>query len=252
MKQVNSILLLLLAFATVNFAGDDQIAAKIAEIKSAHEKAYYNFSKEEYMKIWADCERVISIAPDNGEAKYFASLTAFRLMNVGLVKGDKSVVEKYADAGIKYADDIESDATLAAESAIVKANILMMKLAIVPQEAAALSGQIHGLIGKAEAMDPGNPRAILTKGIMLYNTPEQYGGSVQKAAELFTSAMESFDENSQKLIDWGHNESMAWLGQAYARMGKIGKARGIYNEALKYYPDFGWVRYQLLPALDQK
>lgn len=252
MKQFIITILLLLVIFSPAFAGDDQISTKINEIKSAHEKAYYNFSKEEYIKIWADCERIISIAPDNGAAKYFASLAAFRLMNVGLIKGDKSVVKDYAEAGIKYADALENNQEFAAEAAIVKANILMMKLAIVPQEAAALSGQIHGLIGKAEAMDPGNPRAILTKGIMLYNTPEQYGGSIEKAAELFTSAMESFDENSQKLIDWGHNESMAWLGQAYARMGKVGKARGIYNEALKYYPDFGWVRYQLLPALDKK
>jgi len=252
MKIFQSILVALVCVFTLYGADGEKITEKLEEIKSAHEAAYFTFSQESYMKIWGDCERIVAMAPDNEPAKYFAAYTAYRLMNGGLVNNDKSVVEKYADAGLKYANQISVDDHLKTEAAIIKANIIMMKLAIFPQEAATLSGQVHGLLGEALGREPENPRALLTKGIMLFNTPETYGGSVEKAAELFATAKEKYSPEDESLVNWGHPETMAWLGQAYARLGKMESAKEVYNEALIKYPEFNWVKYKLLPALDKQ
>ena len=50
---------------------------------------------------------------------------------------------------------------------------------------------------------------------------------------------------------WGAVDAYLWLGQAHAKGGRKEEARAAYQQVLTLAPDHGWVKYQLLPALDR-
>src|SRR5699024_257665 len=102
---------------------------------------------------------------------------------------------------------------------------------------------------------PDNPRVHMINAIGLLKKPSMFGGSTEgaikefkKAAELF----ESFEPANKMMPDWGHAENYAWLGQAYEQNEQLKEAKTAYNEALKTDPNYGWVKYVLMPQLEDK
>jgi tetratricopeptide (TPR) repeat protein len=120
--------------------------------------------------------------------------------------------------------------------------------------AITLGPKSSGILSKALGVAPKNPRVLLQNGVSKYNTPEFFGGSKKEAIKFFQHAIEAFrtvaaaDSLSP---DWGFEETYAWLGISYTDKNEKDNAREAYNDALKINPEFGWVKYNLLPALDQ-
>ena len=49
---------------------------------------------------------------------------------------------------------------------------------------------------------------------------------------------------------WGHDEVYAWIGLAHLDRDERGRARAALEKALEIEPEFGWVRYVLLPGME--
>lgn len=130
----------------------------------------------------------------------------------------------------------------------------MMELAVEPSRGMDLSGAINSHIEKAIGIDPDNPRAYLVKGIMINNTPEMYGGGANRALPVLKKAKVVFTKESTDSLmpDWGQLENLAWLGQVFAKLGKYNEAKSVYEESLKINPEFYWVKYKLLPMVENK
>ena len=68
----------------------------------------------------------------------------------------------------------------------------------------------------------------------------------RRAAELF-----SREKPADPLEpSWGHSEAFAWLGLAYLDRNEKEPAGAAFQKALQINPDFGWVKYVLLPELE--
>jgi tetratricopeptide (TPR) repeat protein len=63
----------------------------------------------------------------------------------------------------------------------------------------------------------------------------------EKAVQLFESRPETLINN------WMYLDTMAFLGQAWAKKGDRAKAIAAYESAMKAEPNFSWVKYVLLP-----
>ena len=50
---------------------------------------------------------------------------------------------------------------------------------------------------------------------------------------------------------WGHSNVYAWLGKAHVDRGNLTEARQAYERALQLEPEFAWVKYDLMPALER-
>ena len=64
----------------------------------------------------------------------------------------------------------------------------------------------------------------------------------------------SFEEAQGKEFnpEWGYLETLAWTGQVYAKLGNVDTARFYYTKVLTIEPEYGWVKYVLLPTLDKQ
>jgi tetratricopeptide (TPR) repeat protein len=82
----------------------------------------------------------------------------------------------------------------------------------------------------------------------LYFRPSFAGGNKPKSIELFERTLEIYKQTDR--CNWMHINVQTWLGQVYARKGDKETARKIYTTLLREYPEFNWVKNELLPDLD--
>jgi tetratricopeptide (TPR) repeat protein len=90
---------------------------------------------------------------------------------------------------------------------------------------------------------------------MKYNTPAFFGGSKEEAIINYKHAIILYKKDvsvDSLKIDWGCAETYAWLGVALKDLGKTDEAKDAFNKALEIAPDYGWVKYVLLPGMDKE
>ena len=116
-----------------------------------------------------------------------------------------------------------------------------------------LLGPRSAALDHTEALEPDNPRVLLSRGIGKFNTPAMFGGSIEDAETYFERAVErlAVDRRPSRL-DIGGGSAHAWLGQVYTKRGDKAAAREEYRLALEDTPKSGWVQFVLLPALDRE
>ena len=75
-----------------------------------------------------------------------------------------------------------------------------------------------------------------------------WGGDLDEAIAAYEKAIQLYESNPAALqFNWMYLDTMAFLGQALAKKGQSEKAIAIYEKALKAEPEFGWVKFVLLP-----
>ena len=103
-------------------------------------------------------------------------------------------------------------------------------------------------------LGPQNPRVWLLKGVGNIFKPKLFGGGAEKAEVDIRKAISLYEHDApaSPRPAWGRAEAWAWLGQALDKQDKRGDARAAFVKALEIDPEFGWVKYKLLPDLDRK
>jgi hypothetical protein len=133
------------------------------------------------------------------------------------------------------------------------AGLYALQIGRSPLKAIVLGSRISGILDRASAVDPNNPRVALQAGISAFHTPAAFGGGSSKAERLLRRSLELF---AQEPLDcpwpnWGRVDAHAWLGQILARKGDSAGARAEYDRALAVAPNAGWVKHVLMPALER-
>lgn len=139
------------------------------------------------------------------------------------------------------------------ETHALRSSVLGQMIGSNPLRGMTLGPRSSGAMDRALELGPRNPRVWLLRGISAMFTPKMFGGGLDKAEAYLTKAAELFaaDRPAPHAPDWGRAEVYAWLGQVHQRQGRTGEARAAFNRALEIEPEYGWVRYVLLPALDR-
>lgn len=99
-----------------------------------------------------------------------------------------------------------------------------------------------------------NPRVALLSGVGAFFAPSMFGGGPDKAEQELKRADSLFSAESpnKSWPNWGRLDVLAWLGQVLASRGNRDGARALYMQALAAQPDYAWVKYALMPALDSR
>jgi tetratricopeptide (TPR) repeat protein len=165
------------------------------------------------------------------------------------------MIKKYVHDGIEHLNASIKFNENFAESHALLGSMLGQKIGISPWRAFYLGPRSGSAIKKAVEIEPQNPRAYLIAGISALFTPKIFGGGenksrlhLEKAARLF----EEFQPESPIFPDWGHEEAYAWLGIVASRMDSLDLAEYYFKKSLDVNPDFGWVKYHLLPEIQKK
>jgi hypothetical protein len=79
------------------------------------------------------------------------------------------------------------------EVEVIKAQNFMMRISVDgPARWMKFGSAFEGAIAKAKEINPANPRAYALKAMMVYNTPEQFGGGSEKACPEVQEAIAKF------------------------------------------------------------
>ena len=107
---------------------------------------------------------------------------------------------------------------------------------------------------RALELAPGNPRALLQDGVGKLHTPGMFGGGADRAEAMLHRALAAFrtEPRDRPWPRWGLIDAYAWLGQISVEREDFDAARRHYEQALDVEPGFAWVRYALLPALEER
>ncbi len=192
--------------------------------------------------------RAVTAFPDDALVNHYMGYALYRLAGpmMGSDRDGATALLEEAESFLDRSIEIEP----IPESHALLASALGMRVG-GPLSAMSLGMRSGAAMGRAKELGPGNPRVRLMEGISAFHTPAMLGGGQDAALEHFLLAIELFadDPSEPPLPAWGHAEAHAWLGQAYAALGRVEEARAAYERALEIEPGYAWVRAVLLPAL---
>ncbi|MGH7577297.1 MAG: tetratricopeptide repeat protein [Longimicrobiales bacterium] len=196
-------------------------------------------------------ERALTAYPDDALLLHYQGYALYREATLRMGRWNQDVGEllRASQGSLEAsAETHEMPETLALLSAV-----LGQRIGSNPIRAMTLGPRSGSVMDRAVERGPDNPRVWLLRGIGAIFTPGMFGGGLDRAQRYLERAASLFIEDSPAppLPAWGRAEVYIWLGQVHARAGREAEAREAYIKALEIEPDNGWVRHELLPALDR-
>jgi tetratricopeptide (TPR) repeat protein len=183
--------------------------------------------------------------------EYYLGYADYRL-GVVVYRMDKEKAIVYLDSAVEHLEKAIDKENGFAEAHALLSSCCGIKISFAPFKAIVLGPRSGREMQKAKELSPGNPRVALLEAIGTYNTPGLFGGGKEKGFEALKRAAELFDRwNRADSLqpDWGTAEVYAWIGIAYVDRHETILARKAFESALRIDPDYGWVKYQLLPRV---
>jgi len=188
------------------------------------------------------------------QAHYFIGLAGYRLSTLPSKLSDDRK-ERYLDEAIEHLVKATESRKDFAEAHALLSGAFGMKAGGGMFAGMKYGPKSNKQIDRALDLAPDNPRVLLLYGIGLLYTPSMFGGDTEKAVIQFKEAAKQFEKFTSEDVTmphWGRVEVYAWLGQAYEAEDQYEKAKEAYEKALKIDPDYGWVKYHLMPKLAEK
>jgi tetratricopeptide (TPR) repeat protein len=178
----------------------------------------------------------------NPRELYAHAYVQFRTQQVALLSKRESDSEKAGEACIAA-----TDAAIKRDPKFAEAHALQSScygyLAGLGGFGAIRNGTRSGkAVEAALALEPKNPRVMLTDAFGLYVRPKIAGGDKVKGCVKFREAAAAFDAAgtaaSAPGMNWGAAEAHYWVGRCASETGNAAAARPSYEKALALAPDF--------------
>jgi len=256
MKNLIQSLVLVIAVtaSTVLLAQTQSVNDQMTEGKLLTRQAYNQYDKNLLLKAHDIFQHIYKADTSNVKALYNETLVEYKLLEMGMRPGNEQLFEQYYETALKNAKILTDEKEFAAEGKTLSASVYMMKIANSPMSAITLSSKIHSLLDEAEKIKPEFPRIYLIRGMMKFNTPGIFGGSYEVALKNFSKSISLYEKQNEDTTssDWGYLEALTWAGRSQEKLENFEAAIFSYKKVLSVEPDFGWVKYSLLPKLEEK
>lgn len=226
----------------------------VTAAKETVERGSIEFDKSLLMQGHSMFERALAMEPDNLLLQYHVAYAEYRLMTY-LLNREKDRFDPVADKGVERLERILRRKPDWSEAQALLSAIHGLQIAKSWTRALSLGPKANSLAQQATGNDPGNPRAWLMHAAQKLNTPRMFGGSIDEALDAYEKAVDLFENKTDKdplEPTWGYADALVWLGITYERLDRDDEALAVFNKALEIEPEFGWVKYNLLPALEKK
>ena len=210
-----------------------------------------------YKELWKkDVEEKINAGknePASKQAKLNLMVSHLGLLSSTMRDKDEDLFDDYYDDAVDNLElIIDKDKKWAEPKAMLSA-IYGLKMGYSPMQGMFLGSKSGSLIDKAKDLAPQSAMVWKVYANSKFFTPEMWGGDLKEAIEAYEKCMQLYESKPELLkYNWMYLDALAFMGQAYLKNGDTGKAIAAYEKALKYEPEFGWVKYALLPEAKAK
>lgn len=256
MKKTFVITLLLFLTPVISIAQTEtNIDSLIIQGKQQLQQATNKWTDVDLLRTRAYFERLLMDGSKSWLVRYYIGMADYRLVSYYFSKQEKDQAKQFIDDGIDHLQQCIESSKEFVEAHSLLSSMYGNKIAVSPFSAMTLGSKSSKEMGKAMELDPQNPRNYLIAGWSAYFTPKLFGGGKEKAKNYFEQAIahfDSFEVTNPILPGWGHDEAYAWLGMAQMEAEEFEAAKMNFDQALKINPEYGWVKYVLLPQLNTK
>ncbi len=239
LKQVLSSIVLITLLTLPTFA---QVSS---EVQALFYRGYLTASKAPWEQAIQKIEQDASL--NNIDKLTVLTEAQTGLLVYALANQDEATYEKVADLLKENLETLLKQNETDARSLAKMARLNGATMAFDHWKAMYLGPQSEKLVGRALQAEPESPEAWMQRGGSLLFTPEMFGGDVDEAVVAFEKAVQYYEAQPNHASDWQYLDALAWLGQSYQKADRSAEAVAIFQKALKVEPDFGWVKYTLMP-----
>ncbi len=184
--------------------------------------------------------------PDPG-LLYDILLAQYGLIGYYLGTEKEEEAKDMLDKADDYLDLLSDNSSYIAEAKLFEAAFYGFRIGLRPWRGVQLGPRSSRLIDEALEINPSYPRGHIEKGNLLYYAPGVFGGSKSKALEHYEKAIDLMEQNMNNNHRWLYLSTLVSLAEAHKETGDLEKGIAILEKALRFEPDFHWVKEEKLP-----
>jgi hypothetical protein len=202
---------LFLFFGTISLGGFAQNTAYQEAMRKNLARMDSAMDAGSLQQVAARFEQIAGVATQEWMPAYYAGY-AYLMMSFQEANSGKK--DDLLDLAEKNIGDSRTRKGDEAELLVLEAFLAVARIAVDPMaRGMEYSMTANGLLGKARGVNPANPRVDYLQGMLVFNTPEEFGGGKDKALPLLNQAKEKFANYklpAEFWPDWGrpHLEQM--------------------------------------------
>jgi hypothetical protein len=169
----------------------------IAQNKSYEEAMRKNLARmdsamsaDNLQQVAARFEQIAVVAAQEWLPSYYAG---YAYLMMSFQEADNGKKDALLDQSEKLIADSRARGGDESELLVLEGFLAVARIAADPMaRGMEYSGKANGLLGKARGVNPKNPRVDYLQGMLVFNTPEEYGGGKDQALPLLNKAKEKF------------------------------------------------------------
>lgn len=214
-KLLTTTLALLLSVSFVFAQSEKYTTAMTATLADFDKSQNKEPVRDEWLALANRFERIASAEPKEWLPRYYA---AYAYSSLAFMGNNVTEKDQMADKAETLLNEAVAIAGENSELMVLDAQIHQARMAADPMTRWQNEGPLFAAsLGKAKAMDAGNPRIYVLEGTSLLYTPEQFGGGKKAAKPVLEKAMEkfaTFKPQSPLHPSWGQGQAGYMLGEA--------------------------------------
>ena len=207
---------------------------------------YDAYSKSD-METWKRIIDDMGKKTDESDA-YILQLINFQYGYIAWCIGtDKNKEAKnYLDIAKKHLNSLEKKGYRLADVYAYRAAFIGYEIAMSPYKAPFIGMESLTFAKKSIDTDPLNPIGYIQLGNIMFYMPEIFGGSKEKAIELYQKALEIMETNPSEK-DWNFLNLLGSIINLYIETQNFFAANELCIKSLDIEPNFSWVKNDLYP-----
>jgi tetratricopeptide (TPR) repeat protein len=221
--------------------------------QDANQIIYQAYLSQKYdATLWKEAIKIneaeVSKNPKDVRARYQLALAQFAMVSSTMRNRDEDLFDEYYNPLLENINKVKEADKNWAEPYALQSAAYGVKMGYSPMQGMILGSKSNNLVEKAKRLDPNSALAWKVYSNAKFFTPEMWGGNLDEAIVGYEKAIQLYESKPETLKNnWMYLDTMAFLGQALLKKGDRVKAIDTYEKALKAEPNFGWVKYKLLP-----
>ena len=220
----------------------------------AIERAYLRADAAALAEAIMPLSAALAREPDNAALLYVRAFGYYAATAPLRAANDREAIQAQFEQAVALLKHVKG-APWEAEAAALRGSILGQLIGLKGGLAGMTIGpESNRLLARAAKAAPASPRQLMFRGISLLSTPPMWGGNPVEGAKLLQQAVDRFasDDAAAPGPHWGRADALTWLGFAKQKTGNAEDARTAWQQALAIEPNYAWVKFALLPSLDQR